>query len=119
MLREIPYRSYEHFQRKVADRIKAFNRQDLGRGGGEHVLKLEGATDEQLQEEWALLNSVPVVFDPIPSRSEARPKRLCAVCLGSGLTNTETGARATNDQAWRSDVDQCATCDGSGIEEGY
>lgn len=38
----------------------------------------------------------------------------CSMCLGTGLTNTETGVPATNDEAHRTDVDQCAYCDGMG-----
>lgn len=39
---------------------------------------------------------------------------VCMACKGSGLINTENGWPATNEQAHRADVDQCASCDGTG-----
>lgn len=72
--REIQYRGFEHFKRKAADRIARFDPIHLSAGGGWHHERLRGMDEDALRVEFDALLALPSVFDPIPSRTEFRPK---------------------------------------------
>lgn len=69
MLREIQFRGYEHFKRKVAERNATLDRElqkkipELGF----HMTKLADASEADLRKEWDALEAVPTLWDPIPT----------------------------------------------------
>lgn len=63
-VREIQFRSAEHYRRKVKDRLRTLD-PDLKPGDGAHYKQLAGYTDEQLDAEWQALCEHPTIFDPI------------------------------------------------------
>jgi hypothetical protein len=64
-LREIPYRSFEHFQRKVAARIASLDPR-LPEGSGWHITRLAGFSEEELRAEYDVFMAEMTVHDPIP-----------------------------------------------------
>lgn len=72
-VRELQYRSEDHFVRKVRERIATLDRDNLPAGEGGHHERFAGYTDEQLREWWRAENPFwghqrNPVHDPIPSR---------------------------------------------------
>ncbi len=63
-VREIQYRSREHFRRKVRDRLATLD-PGLKPGDAAHYKMLDGLTDKQLDAEWDELQKHPTIFDPI------------------------------------------------------
>ena len=66
-MREMQYRSYEHFVEKAHARQAHLSPQDKANGVGGHHTRLEGWTNEQMAVEWSNLMSVSMIHDPIPS----------------------------------------------------
>lgn len=73
-IRELHYRSFEHFKRKAADRSLRLDPKARAVGDGIHHTRLDGFTEEQMRAEWDVWLAVPTVHDPIPSRSVCRPQ---------------------------------------------
>lgn len=67
-LRELSFRSYEHFLTKNRSRCRTLNPVAKQRGDGWHQIRLEGFSEEQMQAEWAAMQQIPSVLDPIPVR---------------------------------------------------
>lgn len=69
-LREIQFRSFEHYCRKVRERNATLDRElqkkipELGF----HMTRLDGASEDKLAQEWSKLMAEPVIWDPIPSK---------------------------------------------------
>lgn len=68
-LREVQYRSAEHFLTKIKARNTTVSPIARQTGHGSHHVRLDGMSDEQLLHEWAILRNVPTVVDPIPSHA--------------------------------------------------
>lgn len=66
-LREIQYRSVEHFICKARAGVACLDATARSNGYGWHHLRLDGMNDEQLRSEWDAMCAIPTVFDPIPS----------------------------------------------------
>jgi hypothetical protein len=66
-IREIQYRGFEHFCRKIIERNATID-PALGPGEGAHHKQYAGWTAEQLQPVWQSMVSRATVFDPIPVR---------------------------------------------------
>lgn len=63
-VREIQYRSFEHFVRKIKERSATMD-PSLPPGDGWHHRRYDGWTPEQLAPVWAAMEAVETVFDPI------------------------------------------------------
>lgn len=66
MIREIQYRNFEHFQRKVEERCRTID-PSFGPEMGHHIRQFEDFTITQLRDAWYEMLKTPVVWDPIPS----------------------------------------------------
>lgn len=64
-LREIKFRSYEHFRSKVALNIATLGQ--FKPGDADHYRVMQGLTDQQMEAEWTEYIARPTVDDPIPS----------------------------------------------------
>lgn len=67
-LRELQYRSYDHFKQKIVERNTRMDPAIAG-WAGTHHWNLKDATEEELQAAWTQLSAVPLTHDPIPLRS--------------------------------------------------
>jgi hypothetical protein len=72
-LRELQYRSYEHFCRKIEERLATLDPDAERQGAGGHVTDLRGADEDQMRKAWEAMCAIPTIYDPIPSRSSVRP----------------------------------------------
>lgn len=63
-VREIQYRSFEHFCRKIIERNATFD-PTLPGGDGQHHRQYEGWTAGQLEPVWAAMQARETVLDPI------------------------------------------------------
>ena len=68
-MRELQYRSFEHFCRKAKSRNETLSPDARARNDGSHHLRLEGFSQEQMQQAWDEMQAQSVVFDPIPSHA--------------------------------------------------
>lgn len=66
-VREIQFRSLEHFIRKVRDRCERLD-PSLPEFQATHYRRLIGTTDEDLGREWDAMVATETVYDPIPTR---------------------------------------------------
>jgi glycosyltransferase involved in cell wall biosynthesis len=66
-VREVQYRSFEHFVRKIAERNATID-PSLPAGDGAHHRRYAGWTVEQLEPVWAEMQARPTILDPIPTR---------------------------------------------------
>jgi hypothetical protein len=66
-MRELQYRGYDHFVRKVRERSAVLSPQDRAVGVGSHCTRLDGWSDDQMRVEWESHIAAPTVYDPIPS----------------------------------------------------
>jgi hypothetical protein len=66
-MRELKYRSFEHFVQKVTDRNATLEPSARQRHDGSHHLALENNTREELELEWQHICSAQTTVDPIPS----------------------------------------------------
>lgn len=66
-IREIQYRGFDHFVRKIDERCATLD-PSLGKGEGTHHTQYRGWTREQLLPEWEALCARATVHDPIPCR---------------------------------------------------
>ncbi len=67
-MREIQFRSLAHMARKCRERVDRID-PALPVTDGAHQRVLAAMTEEELELEWARLQAVPVVYDPIPVRT--------------------------------------------------
>lgn len=67
-IRELQYRSLDHFRAKVAKARALFESWDVPHDYGSHMRRLTTMTDDELEAEYVLYCDVPTVFDPIPYR---------------------------------------------------
>ena len=67
-IRELQFRSLDHFIRKVRERNARLDPEERRRGNGAHMTCRDGMDDEGMANEWAALLAIPTVADPIPSR---------------------------------------------------
>lgn len=74
MIREIQYRSFDHFRRKVEERSRTID-PSFGPEMGFHIRQHNGKSVVELHEAWTEMMSIPTVWDPIPS-SIAPPDHL-------------------------------------------
>lgn len=65
-IREIQYRSFEHFCRKVEERNRTLD-PNADPKQGIHMTRLKDHSEWKLGLEWEQMNAVPVIWDPIPS----------------------------------------------------
>lgn len=65
-IRHFQFRSYEHFCRKVAERIQTLPPDIRARGDGSHMMRLDGASEDQMRAAWAELEARETILDPIP-----------------------------------------------------
>ena len=68
-MRELQYRGYDHFVRKVKERTAVLSPQDLATGVGIHCTRLASLGDDELRIEWDAMCSAATVYDPIPSHT--------------------------------------------------
>ena len=66
-MRELQYRSFEHFCQKTDDRNATLEPSARARGDGWHHLRLENMGVEERRREWELMISSATIFDPIPT----------------------------------------------------
>lgn len=66
-LREIQYRDFEHFCRKIVERTTRLD-PSLPAGEGTHVTQYFGRSKEELEPVWAEMVERATVLDPIPVR---------------------------------------------------
>ena len=66
-IREIQYRSFEHFCAKALARQAHLSPADKAQGVGGHHSRLEGWSEDEMRAEWERLISVPMIHDPIPT----------------------------------------------------
>lgn len=64
-LRELQYRGFDHFCRKVRERCDTLDR-SLPSGDGAHHTRFRNASLEELRAAWDAMREVPTVYDPIP-----------------------------------------------------
>lgn len=67
-IREIQYRGFEHFCRKIRERCDTLD-PTLGAGEGTHHTQYRGWSDEQLRPEWDRLVARATLYDPIPTKA--------------------------------------------------
>ena len=67
-MRELQYRSFEHFVNKTRARNDVVSPQDKSSGIGWHHTRREHMTDDEMRHEWEVMQSRPTVHDPVPSR---------------------------------------------------
>ena len=65
-MRELSFRSFEHFCIKNRKRIASLSPESRSLGYGVHQTSLEGYSREQMQIEWEKMLQIPCVYDPIP-----------------------------------------------------
>lgn len=65
-IRHLQYRGFDHFARKVSERVRTLDPVARERGDGAHHTRLDGATDGQLRAAWTELEIRDSVYDPIP-----------------------------------------------------
>lgn len=66
-LRELQFRSFEHYCRKVKERLATLDPAERARGNAVHYTRLDGKNDEELRKEWDQMMAIPTVQDPIPT----------------------------------------------------
>ena len=66
-LREIQYRSFEHFVHKTRSSAATLAPEQRALGVGSHHTGREHLTDEELRQEWEQMLAIPTVSNPIPS----------------------------------------------------
>lgn len=66
-LRELQFRGFDHYVRKVKARLATLDPVERARGNAAHYLALEHLSDEELRREWDAIVAVPVIADPIPT----------------------------------------------------
>jgi hypothetical protein len=66
-MRELQYRSFDHFCRKAEDRNQTLEPVARARNDGSHHLRLEKMNREEMLHEWEQMQSRPTVHDPIPT----------------------------------------------------
>ncbi len=70
IVRELQYRDWPHFVEKVEKARRLFQTSDFPVEYGSHMRRLAAMTDSELKTEWAIMQTVPTVWDPVPYRGE-------------------------------------------------
>ncbi len=65
-IRELKYRSYEHFKRKIIERNATLD-PSLPKTDGWHMRVLDGLPESELRHAWDSMQEVPAVVSPVPS----------------------------------------------------
>jgi Glycosyl transferase family 2 len=71
---ELQYRGLEHFRDKARARARTLDPAEAAKGQAAHITALAGLDDEQLEQAWADLLAKPTIYDPIRTRTDARPR---------------------------------------------
>jgi hypothetical protein len=71
-IRELQYQSFEHFLAKIDKARELYESSDFPLEYGSHMRRLVAMSDQERAVEWARLDSIPTVYDPIPVRGAAR-----------------------------------------------
>lgn len=66
-LRELHYRSFEHFQRKVRERVDRID-PSLPVTEGAHQRQYRELPEVEMRQAWDAIQQVPAVYDPVPSK---------------------------------------------------
>ena len=69
-IRELQYRDWDHFVAKIDKAARLFAISDFPIEYGSHMRRLVAMTDMERREEWAAMQAVPTVYDPIPYLGE-------------------------------------------------
>jgi hypothetical protein len=67
-IRELQYQSFDHFLAKIAKSRELYESYAFPEVYGSHMRALVAMSDTQREAEWARLQAIPTVFDPIPYR---------------------------------------------------
>ncbi len=65
-IRELKYRSFEHFKRKIIERNATLD-PSLPITDGWHMRVLDGLPESELRHAWDSMLQVPAILDPVPS----------------------------------------------------
>ncbi len=65
-IRELKYRGYDHFKRKIIERNATLD-PSLPQTDGWHMRVLDGLPEEELRRAWDSMQQVPAVVSPVPS----------------------------------------------------
>ena len=65
LIKEWQYQDFDHYVRKVRQRIATLDPVMHARGDGFHHYRLDALTDEELLEEWKVLEQAADTYDPI------------------------------------------------------
>jgi hypothetical protein len=65
-LRELQFRSFEHLARKCRERVDRID-PSLPYSEGTHQRVLAVLNEDELRLEWARMQAIPVVYDPVPA----------------------------------------------------
>lgn len=68
VIKELQYRSYNHFKRKIRERCQTLDPRLHGIAG-DHHWNLKDATEDQLEQAWQELHNHKLIYDPIPVRA--------------------------------------------------
>lgn len=66
-VRELQFRGFDHFKTKVRQRLATIN-PDWPWTAGTHYRIWGVMSDDELTSEWAAIQAIPTVFDPVPLR---------------------------------------------------
>ena len=67
VVRELQYRDYDHFLSKIERAAQLYAESEFPAEYGSHLRRLVGLTDMERAAEWATMQLVPTVHDPIPA----------------------------------------------------
>ncbi len=65
-IRELKFRGYEHFKRKIIERNQTLD-PSLPQTDGWHMRVLDGLPESELRHAWDSMQQVPAILDPVPS----------------------------------------------------
>lgn len=65
-IREWQYRDWDHFLAKIEKAARLYGAADFPLEYGSHMRRLVAMSDEEKRQEWAMMQAVPTVYDPIP-----------------------------------------------------
>lgn len=65
-IRELQYRDYDHYLAKIDRAARLYATADFPAQYGVHLRRLVAMSDTERKQEWAAMQAVPTVYDPIP-----------------------------------------------------
>jgi Glycosyl transferase family 2 len=71
---ELMFRGFEHFCDKTASRRRTIDPEVAASGGGNQHMRTGGLDREGMEREWGTYTGAPRVGDPIPTRTDVRPR---------------------------------------------